>query len=226
VGEDRGLRRAVYLARRLHLGHHRGGDAEQPQQLLVPLQRMDVEEHRARGVAHVRHVHLAAREAPDEPRVDGAEHQFALLGPLSRPRHVVQNPFDLRGAEIGVDDQPRPFPDEFGLPLGLQPVAVLRGAAILPDDGVVDRFFGLRIPHDRGLPLVGDADARDVQAVDVDGRDRLGDHRSLRRPYLVRVVFHPSRLGEYLRELPLCHRAYLPFPVEYDRTGTARPLIQ
>ena len=24
-------------------------------------------------------------------------------------RHVVQNPFDLRGAEIGVDDESRPF---------------------------------------------------------------------------------------------------------------------
>ena len=47
VGEDRGFRRSVNLARRAHLGHHRRRNVEQLQQLLVPLQRADVEQHRA-----------------------------------------------------------------------------------------------------------------------------------------------------------------------------------
>ena len=37
VGEDRGFRRSVDLARRLHLGHHRRRDVEELQQLFIPL---------------------------------------------------------------------------------------------------------------------------------------------------------------------------------------------
>ena len=226
VGEDRGFCRSVDLARRLYGGHHRCRDVEEFQQILVPLQRVDVEQHRARGVAHIRHVHLAARQPPDQPRIDRAEHQLALLGPLACARDIVQYPFDLRGAEIGVDDESRLFADILCLPFGLQAVAVLRGAAVLPDNGVVDRFFGLGVPHDRGFALVGDAYCGDIQAVDVDGRDCFGDHRGLRRPYLVGIVLHPPRFWEILGELPLGHRADLPFAVEHDRPRTARPLIQ
>ena len=226
VRENRGLGRSVHFARRLHRGHHRSRNVEQLQQLLVPLQGVDVEKHRARRIAHVRHMHLAARQPPDQPRIDRAEHQLALLGPFARSGDVVQNPFYLRRAEIGVDYQSRFFADEFGFAVGFQPVAVLRGPAVLPDDGVVDRLFGLRIPYDRGFALVGDAYARDVQSVDVDCGDRFGDDRRLRRPYLVRIVLDPSRFGKQLGEFALRDRPNQPFAVEYDRTGAARSLIQ
>ena len=171
-------------------------------------------------------MHFAARQPPDQPCVDRSEHQLALLGPLPRARHVVQNPFDLRGAEIGVDDQARLFANPLGFSFGLQRVAVLRGPAVLPYDGVVDRFLRFAVPHDCRLALVGDAYSGYVQPVDVDGRDGFGDHRSLRRPDFVRIVLHPSRFGEILGELPLGHRANLPLAVENDRAGTARSLIQ
>ena len=43
---------------------------------------------------------------------------------------------------------------------GAQRRAGVRGAAVLPDDRVVDRLAGRAIPDDRGLALVGDADRR------------------------------------------------------------------
>ena len=41
-------------------------------------------------------------------------------------------------------------------------LAQRRGAAVLPDDGVVDRLAGGAVPDTRGLALIGDADAGDV----------------------------------------------------------------
>ena len=43
----------------------------------------------------------------------------------------------------------------------LQPLAEVGGAAVLPDDRVVDRLAGLAVPDDRRLALVGDADRGD-----------------------------------------------------------------
>ena len=226
VGEDRRLRRAVDLARRLHLGHHRPRDVEEFQQVVVPLQRVDVEEHRARGVAHVGHMHLPACQPPDEPRVDRPEEELALLGPRPGSRNVVEDPLDLRRAEVRVDDQARFRSDVFRLSLGLQAVAVLRGPAVLPHDGVVDRFLGLHVPDDGRLALVRDADAGDVESVDVDRGDRLGDDRSLRSPDFVGIVFHPAGFGEVLRKFTLSHGTDLPLAVENDGPRAARSLVQ
>ena len=226
VGEDRGLGVSVDLARGLDLGHHRTRNAEQVEQLLVPIQRVDVEEHRARGVAHVRHMDLTARKAPDEPRVHRTEHQLAFLGTLAGSGDIVQNPLDLRGAEVGVDDQTGLLTDHVGEPLFLQFVAVVRRAAVLPDDGVVDRLLGLRIPDDGRLTLVGNADAGQIQSVDVHDRNCLGDDRCLRSPDLVGVVLDPSRLGEDLPEFALCHGTGRSLLVENDGPGTARSLVQ
>ena len=71
---------AVDLARRSHLRQHARRDAEQPQQFVVPLQRVDVEQHRARRVADVGDVARAAGQLPDQPRVDGAERELAGVG--------------------------------------------------------------------------------------------------------------------------------------------------
>ncbi len=60
---ERGGRLAVDAARRAHLRQHRRRHAEQRQQLVVPLQRVDVEQHRPRRVAHVGHVLASARSA-------------------------------------------------------------------------------------------------------------------------------------------------------------------
>ena len=64
-------------------------------------------------------------------------------------------------------------------PLCLQLVAVLGRTAVLPDNGVVDGFFGVDVPYDGRLTLVGDTDAGNVKTVDVDGGDGFRYHRSL-----------------------------------------------
>ena len=137
-------------------------DVEQPQQLVVPLQRVDVEQHGARRVAHVGHVTRAAGQLPHQPRVDGPERQLARFGARPRARHVVQQPPDLARREIGVDEQTGPRLNRLARALRFEPLAEVRRPAVLPDDGVVNRFAGLAIPDDGRFALVRDADGGDV----------------------------------------------------------------
>ena len=187
---------------------------------------MDVEQHRTRGVAHVRNVHLTARKTPYKPRIDRTEQQLSLGGTLARPGDVVQNPLDLRSAEVGVDNETRLAAYHLRYALALEFVAIVRRTAILPYDGIVDRLLGIRIPHDRRLALVRDADTGNVESVYVQRGDGLGYNRCLRRPYLVRVVLDPARARKYLSELLLRHGTRSARLVEYDGTRTARALIQ
>ena len=71
------------------------------EQLLVPAQSVDIEQHRARRVARVGDV--AAAQLEHQPAVDGAEGQLAALGARARARHVFEQPGQFGGREIGVE---------------------------------------------------------------------------------------------------------------------------
>src|SRR5512135_1529673 len=64
--------------------------------LLVPVERMDVEEQRARRIACIGHVHGPARELPCEPRIHRPERELPRFGALARPGNVVEQPCELR----------------------------------------------------------------------------------------------------------------------------------
>ena len=111
------------------------------------VERVDVEQHRARGVADVGHMLASAGELPDQPGVDGAEREPAGARPVARAGDVVENPANLAGGEVGVDEQPGLLLDHRPCAVGLEPFAELRRAPILPDDGVVDRLAGVADPR-------------------------------------------------------------------------------
>ena len=226
TGKKRGLRFAVHLTRLLHGGQHAARNVEQRQQLVVPGQGVDVEEHRARGVRHVRHVQLALGEIPNQPAVHGAKGQFAGFGLLPGVGHVVQNPAHLAGREIRIEQQAGFAPNQL-LVAGLAQLVAIRGrTAVLPHNGVVDRCAGVAIPHHRRFALVGDADGRDVAAVVPRFHRRLGRHARLGRPDFARVVLDPARLRKYLGEFLLGLRHDLPLPVEQNGAGTGGALVE
>ena len=83
AGDAVGLRER----RRLDLGQHLPRNAEERQQFVVPVQRLQVHQHGPAGVGDVGDVHAAARpagEVPQHPGVGGAEDRVALLGVASR----------------------------------------------------------------------------------------------------------------------------------------------
>ena len=169
---------------------------------------------------------LAPRQTPDQPRIHRSEHQFPLLGPFARTGHVVQNPLDLRRTEIGIDDQSRLLADHVRRTLILQFVAIVRSSPVLPHDRIINRFLRLGIPHNGGFTLVGDTDTGNIQPIDIHHRNGLRNDGCLRRPDLVRIVFHPSRLRKNLPKLLLGHYACRSFFIENNGPRAARPLIE
>jgi hypothetical protein len=63
----------------------------------------DVVEQGARSVGAVRDVAVAAGEVPDQPAIDGAEGQLALLGAGASAGDIVQDPCDLGAGKVGVE---------------------------------------------------------------------------------------------------------------------------
>ena len=147
----------------LDLRQHGARHVEQREQLVVPVAGLDVVEQRAAGIGGVGGVQLAAGQPPDQVGVDRAEGEFAALGPLARARHVVEDPVDLGAPR----NRGRAAARSCARPAShCRPASAarrcLRGAPVLPDDGVVDRLAGRPVPDDRRLALVGDADGGDV----------------------------------------------------------------
>jgi mannonate dehydratase len=147
-------------ARWHHLGQDLGGNLQHAQQLVVPTSAMDVEEQRARCIGVVGRVRPAPGQLPDQPAIDGAKRQIG--GAVAQAAHVVEQPAQLGAGEIGIDHQSRRGAHCFFEPVALELLALLRGTAVLPDDGAVDRTAAAPIPDDYCLALIGDADRGNI----------------------------------------------------------------
>ena len=157
---------AVDLARGAHLGQHARGHAEAAAAARRPSrQRVDVEQHRPRGVADVGDVRAAARQLPHEPGVDGAEGELAGVGALARAGDVVENPGDLASRKNRRRSPARCVRESSAsCPSALsrsQTSAVRRSCQTM---ALWIGCAGLAVPDDRRLALVGDADRGDVAA--------------------------------------------------------------
>ena len=186
-----------------HLRQQAARNVEQRQQLLVPLLAVDVEQQGARGIAGVGAMRLATAQTPQQEAVDGAEAQFAALGALAGARHAVENPAQLGGGKVGVDQQAGLLRHPRFVTGGFQPGTVVGGAAVLPDDGRMDRCAGRGIPDDGGLALVGDADGQHLLGPEPLARQHLTTDLEGAQPDLFGVVLDPAILGEVLLELAL-----------------------
>src|SRR5437899_12864944 len=110
---------------------------------------MDVQEHRPRRVRYLDRVHATAGELPDEPAADRACAELAALGAARRARHTIEDPADLRGREVRVDDETGALAHQRFEPTPPEVVADVRARAALPDHRRVDRATGVALPHDR-----------------------------------------------------------------------------
>ena len=80
--------------RKIAVGHrlwqHIPGNIQNLQDLIVPVQRVDVEQHRPAGVGVIRYMDLAAGQLPDQPGFHRAEKQFPCPGLLPGAFHIVR----------------------------------------------------------------------------------------------------------------------------------------
>ncbi len=205
-----------------HLRQDRRRDVEGVEESGVPGQTVDVIEHRARGVGYVGRVTPAAGEPPQQKAVDGAEGDLAGAGAAAQTGDIVEQPADLAGAEIGIDDEAGALRDGFRQPLAAPVRAQFRGAPVLPDDRVMDRAAGGALPQDRGLALVGDADRGD-RTVRGGGGFAAGGKDAA--PDLLGIMLDPARLRVELGQFDLRGMAGPALRVEQDRAGAGRSLV-
>ncbi len=186
----------------------------------------DVEQQGAAGIGDVGHVPLAVRQLPHQPAVDRAESEFAAFRALTCSRHVIEQPGQLGAREIRIEQQSG-APGDLGLEtVGLQLLAQVGRAAVLPDDGRRNRPAGAAVPQHGRLTLVGDADRRHVRRRRTRSRQHFGDRRSLRRPDLLRIVLDPAGARKVLREFALCRRHRHAGAVEQDRPRAGGALVE
>ena len=186
-------------------GSIRRGMRKSGQELVVPVERPQVHELRPAGVGGIGDVAPAARAArqvPDDPAVDRAEQRLAAFGRGTYAVDVVEDPLQLRRREVGRRRQSGARAQQ--LARRFERGHRLIGARVLPDDGVVPRTAGPRIPHHGGFPLVGDADGREVRPGEPGGAQGAGDGLVDARGDLNRIVLDPSGAGQDLPvfELP------------------------
>lgn len=220
--------RREHPGRRADLRQHRARYVEGGEQAVVPLQRLDVHQHRPAGVRHVRHVQAALRttgEVPDQPALHRAEQHLAPLRAGAQARRVVEHPAQPGRGEVRRQRQPaqirEPVRALVAGQFGDQPV----GPGVLPDDGVADRLTGPAVPEQAGLPLVGDADGNDLGRLGGDLADRGRYHPGDVAPDLGGVVLDPAGPGKELPVLALGDRHQPPAPVEQDAPGRVRALV-
>jgi hypothetical protein len=207
-----------------HLRQDGARHAEQGAQLAAPGVGVDVVKRGARRVGGVGGVHRARRQPPQQQRVHGAEGQIATLGPRPRVRHMVEEPRDLGGGEIGVEHQAGALADQLGVAGPVKFRANVGGSPILPDDCIVDRLTGLAVPDQRRLALVGDSDCRNSLGA-ANFLDRLA--RGLQRcaPKVFRIVLDPAGMRIDLGEFHLRRGDRARALIEYDRTCRSGALI-
>ncbi len=201
-------------------------DADQVAQLDVPGQPVDVEEEGPTRVGDVGRVDPAAGQAPEQERIDRPRGQLAPLGPGAEARRRVEDVGDLRAAEVGVQRQAGPLPEQ-GLVAGATERRARRcGDPALPDDRVGDRPARGALPDDDRLALVRDADRGDVGRIERARGEGLACRLKLRAPDRLGVMGHVPGRREALRELVLGGGAGAALRVEDDRPRRRRPLIE
>ena len=134
----------------------------------------------------------AAGEAPEQEAVDRAEGQLAGLRTRAHAVDIVEDPGDLRAREVRVESQAGLGANRCLKAVGLQRLAIVCRAPVLPHDGIVNGLAGVAIPNNRRLTLVRDADSRDIARGGVCLLQRAAGYGRDGCPDRFRVVFHPA----------------------------------
>ena len=180
-------------------------------EILIPLQRLQIHEQRARRIRHICAVERgfiaialrAASQIPQQPRVDRAEQQIAGLPALAGTFNIVENPLDLRCGRIGVNKQPSLVTELLRTILARDLVADRHRARILPHDRVVHGLPRILIPHHGGLALVSNAYSQHIRRGGIRSGNYFAHCTASVFPNFHRIVLDPTLLGKNLLVLEL-----------------------
>jgi hypothetical protein len=129
-------------------------------------------------------------------------------------------------SQCSLDDQSGCFAHVAGEAFGAKLGAQRGGAAILPDDAVMDGIATGAIPNDSGFTLVRDADGGDRLGTDLVVTEELLRHAELAQPDVVRIVLNPAGARVCLWKLPRNGRSRPALRVEEDGPRACRSLVE
>src|SRR5260370_4481037 len=146
---------------------HRARNIKRPEQLRIPIQRLQIQQLCAAGICHVGYMHSAswsARQIPQEESVDIPEEQLASRRLLPGARNIFKQPAQLQAAEVRAERQSGLRPEAALPALPCEARDIFRDPRVLPNNRIRNRLAGLALPDDGGLSLVGDADPCEIRS--------------------------------------------------------------
>src|SRR5882672_2491048 len=85
----------VCIRRRANGRQHRTWNVKEPEQFIIPIKSLEIEEHCAAGIRHIRDVRstlYATAQVPDKPRVDIAEDRLTSTSGSARAVDTLEDP--------------------------------------------------------------------------------------------------------------------------------------
>ena len=217
--------RAVAGIAGTRFGKHRSRNAGCLEQLVVPHQPVDIEDHGATRVGIIGRKRLSPCQFPHQPAIDGSNQEFASICLGTRAWNVVENPANLACAKVGVNLEACMLLDELLHAWHLAPLtAKLSAARILPHKGMADWSTCLLVPCHDGLTLIGNRQ-RIVVGIQFPTFEQQADGPNRVPIDFFRIVLHPSCLRVILL---VCHRRTRQEPalfVEEQRLGSRCALV-
>ena len=137
-------------------------------------------------------------QLPNQIAVHGPKEQFTPRRTRGRPLHIAQQPMQLSGRKIGIQQKAGLLRDLRLMPFRTQTITKRRRAPILPNNRLMNRRAGFAIPDQGRFALIGDTDGGDLFGCAARLRHHTANNRLHRGPNLLCIMFNPSRLWEIL----------------------------
>ena len=186
---------------------------------------MYIEHHRSGSCRTVRYMHFTMCHLPDEPGIQSTGQDTTFLDFFLYTIYIVDDPFDLRTAEIRVGHQTGLFPDQFPI-LCRQFICIASHSSVLPYDSIVHRSTCDLVPEHYRFALVVNTDARHIFCRNTALRQCHGHrfHHSL--PEFQRIVLYPARFRIVLCVFLVASGYDIPLFVQKQCRCSCRSLIE
>ena len=108
----------------LYLRKHAFRNIKLLQDLIIPLQRIDVEHHGSGRIGIICYMNSSLGQLPDQPGLHCTKQKLSLLCSFADPLHIIQDPFYLGSGKIRIDNKSCFLTEFFFQSLFFQAVAV------------------------------------------------------------------------------------------------------
>ncbi len=172
-------------------------------------------------------MYFAAGQTPEQKGIDRTKRQFAALCPLTRAIDVIQNPGQLGGGKIRVQQQAGFLGDtRLKRRIFFQLLTQCRRPAVLPDNSVIYRLTAGAFPDNGCLALIGNASRDNITQPATGSRQCFPGTDKGGFPDFFRVMLDPTGLWKMLSKLALTSGQNMTFGRKQNGAVTGGSLIE